>query len=210
MAGGNHATTEAVVVAKENAEGNRVACNKRKIEIELVRQLQRQAPLRSGSAMSRATADGSSSNCSFSFSTAGSTVSYTARGRSHHGRTNASTKIHCNVQLTLREQERETCQTKLKRVSVKATSKSTVRSSSLLETKRDTRPNSIGMNGAIGEQFNVMLGTVPQPQDSHHVLIYIFPLQSSFCHRLNRRLQGSPHLELLSQCWFSQVHVFRV
>ena len=60
---------------KENAEGNRVACNKRKIEIELVRQLQRQAPLRSGSAVSRATADQSSSNCSFSFSTAGSTVS---------------------------------------------------------------------------------------------------------------------------------------
>ena len=58
---------------KDNAESNRVACNKRKVEIELVRQLQRQAPLRSGSAVSRATADQSSSNCSFSFSMAGST-----------------------------------------------------------------------------------------------------------------------------------------
>ena len=85
MAEGNHATTVAVVTAKEIAEGNRVACNKKKIEIELVRQLQRQAPLRSGSVESRATADRSSSNCSFSFSTAG-TLSYTARGRSHHGR----------------------------------------------------------------------------------------------------------------------------
>ena len=35
-------------------------------------------------------------------------------------------------------------------------------------------------DGAIGEQFNVMLGTVPQPQDSYHVLIYLFSLQSPF------------------------------
>ena len=68
MAGGNHATTVAVVTAREIAEGNRVACYKRKIEIELFRQLQRQAPQQSGSAVSRATADPSSSNCSFSFS----------------------------------------------------------------------------------------------------------------------------------------------
>ena len=79
MAGGNHATTVAVVTAEEIAEGNRATCNKRKIEIELVRQLQRQAPLRSDSAVTRATADRSSSNCSFSFSTAGSTFIYGRR-----------------------------------------------------------------------------------------------------------------------------------
>ena len=39
MAGGNHATTMADVAAKEIADGNRVACNKSKIKIELVRQL---------------------------------------------------------------------------------------------------------------------------------------------------------------------------
>ena len=118
LAGGNHATTVAVVTAKEIAEGNRVACNKRKIEIQLVRQLQRQAPLRSGSAVPRATADRSSSNCSFSFSTAGSTVSYTARGSSHHGRT-----------------------------SITQVPKSTVRSSSLSGNKRErpARPNSKGV-----------------------------------------------------------------
>ena len=48
---------------------------------------QRQASLRSGSTESRATADGSSSNCSFSFTTADSTFSHAARGGSHHGRT---------------------------------------------------------------------------------------------------------------------------
>ena len=48
-----------------------------------------------------------------------------------------------------------------------------------------------------------MLGTVPQPQDSHHVLIYLFPLQSPFQIGLTDDCRrGSPHLELLSQCWF--------
>ena len=93
MVGGHHATTALAVTAKENDEGNRVACKKRKIEIELIQQLQRQAPLQSGSVVSHATADQSSSNCSFSFPTAASTVSSTARGRSHHGRSSMTKMV---------------------------------------------------------------------------------------------------------------------
>ena len=73
-AGGKHPTTISVVTAKETlkekSEGNCVACNKRKIKIELVRPFQRQPPLRSDSAVTRATADRPSTNCSFSFSMA--------------------------------------------------------------------------------------------------------------------------------------------
>ena len=81
-----------------------------------------------------------------------------------------------------------------------ATTKSAVRSSSLLETKRDARPNSKGIrenttrNGAIGEQLNVMLGTVPQPQDSDNVLICLSPC-SGLSHRINHHCRGdSLHL----------------
>ena len=94
---------------------------------------QRQASLRSGTAESRATADRSSSNCSFSFTTADTTISCMARSRSHHGRTNhnSSTKIHCEVQLTPKEQERD-LPDQTQKGSVNAIRQSTEQSSSLL------------------------------------------------------------------------------
>ena len=47
---------------------------------------------------------------------------------------------------------------------------------------------------AMGEQFYVMLGTVPQPQDSRHVLIFLSPC-SGLPPRINHHCRrGSPRL----------------
>ena len=124
-----HETTVADVAEKENAEGNRVACNERKIEFELVWQLQRQAPLQSGSA------DLSRSNCSFSFSTAGSTISSTARGRSHHGRTSIPQEPKPSVRSSSLSGNKRDQPDETQKASVKATTKATVKSSSPDQTR---------------------------------------------------------------------------
>ena len=175
MAGGNHATTVAFVTAKENAEGNREGNRVTRERSRL--NLSGNGRRHCGQApLCRVQQlTGQVRTAPSAFQLQSPSFSYTTKGRSHHWRT-----------------------------SVTQVPKSTVRSSSLLETKRDTRQNSKGIrenttkNGATGKQFNVMFGTVPNMMlNSRHVLIYPFSLQSPFPMAQSTTAGGrkdSPHL----------------
>ena len=52
----------------------------------------------------------------------------------------------------------------------------------------------------MGEQFDVMLGTVPQPQDSRHVLIFLSPC-SGLSHRLNHHCRRAHLIYVFEWKW---------
>ena len=114
---------------------------------------------------------------------------HTTRGRTHHGRTSITQvpKIHCKVQLTLRDQERDQPD-QTHKVSVKATTKATVRSSS----PDKTRQVSVKTQG-VGPLVSSLTSCSGRCR-SHMTRA----MCSSTClpavalsHRLNRRLQGA-------------------
>ena len=80
-------------------------------------------------------------------------------------------------------------------MSVKATKHKVMQSPwSFANFNSITRRKNTTRGGAMSEQFNVMLGTVPQPQDSRHVLICLSRCKS-LSHRINHHSKGSsPHL----------------